>query len=249
MPKAKDDDSVSVSKLANLKDVEYLSTGIPEIDGLITGWARGRITELWGNPGVGKSYLLAKTMASLAEGQSCFYADAEYSLVKQRLVALGVDDSKVTIVQDGRLEAVTEHILDKVAANTYDLIIIDSLAKLIPMTVANQEVGENALGLFARQVKHFEAKLKPRLAKSKTAMVVINQARAGFGMMAPAKPQGGFAWSHAVDIRLKLNKPQQNKIYKTTQGEKKQIGHWCQVTVEKSRLTAPFISTKFEVVY
>jgi RecA/RadA recombinase len=117
------------------------------------------------------------------------------------------------------------------------------------MTVEGQEVGENAIGLFARQVKHFEAKLKPRLARSKTAMVVINQARAGFGPMAPAKPQGGFAWEHAIDLRIKLWKNQGSAIEKQKDGIKNRVGHWCTATVEKSRITPPFLKTKFEVFY
>lgn len=244
---AKKEELVVVEGLDTLGVVEYMTTGIEELDALIHGFARGRITEVWGNPGVGKSYLLARAMASLGDKEKALYVDAEYSLVKDRLVSLGVDTKKIDYVQDGRLEEVTERIIG--AVGKYDLIILDSLAKLIPMTVTENEVGTNAIGLFARQVKHFEAKLKPVLAKSKTAFVVINQARAGMGVMQPSKPQGGFAWEHAIDIRIKLSKGLQNKIYKTSGGEKKQVGHWVTATVEKSRLTQPFIQTKFKVEY
>lgn len=245
----KKEDGVVVGELAKLGEVQYVSTGVTELDDMLHGWPRGRITELWGNPGVGKSFLLAKTMAALPDKAKCLYIDAEYSLVKDRLEKLGVDTKKVAIVQDGRLEKVTEYILEAVANNTYDLIIIDSLAKLIPMVVEGQEVGENAIGLFARQVKHFEAKLKPRLAHSKTALVVINQARAGFGPMAPAKPQGGFAWEHAIDIRIKLFKGANNQIKKQEKGVQLRTGHWCSATIEKSRVTSPYLSTRFPVNY
>lgn len=207
------------------------------------GWARGRLTEVWGNPGIGKSYLLSKTLANLNGKQKAVYYDSEFALYAPRMLELGVDMSKVSIVQDSRLERVTEHVLMQIGA--YDLIIIDSLAKFIPMTVEANEVGENAIGLFARQVKHFEAKLKPRLARSNTAMVVINQARAGMGMMQPSKPQGGFAWEHGVDIRVKLSKPQVSKIMKSG----KTVGHVVKVSVEKSRITQPYINTTFELLY
>jgi RecA/RadA recombinase len=233
------------TKLSDLKEETYLSTGIAELDEMITGFARGRITEIWGNPGIGKSYLLAKTLASL-DG-TALYVDAEYSLVKQRLADLGVKLDKVDYIQDGRLEQVTERILEAVGA--FDLIILDSLAKLIPMTVETSEVGTNAIGLFARQVKHFEAKLKPILATSKTAFVVINQARAGMGAMAPAKPQGGFAWEHAIDIRIKLSKPLGSKQEHVIKGQKVFTGHLVEATVEKSRLTPPYIKTKFLINY
>lgn len=212
---------------------------------MLTGWPRGRITEVWGNPGVGKSYLLARTMA--ANPGTTLYCDAEFSLVKQRLVDLGVDISKVEYLQDGRLENVTERILE--AVGRFDLIILDSLAKLIPMTVEEQRVGENAIGLFARQVKHFEAKLKPKLAVSQTAFVVTNQARAGMGFMSPARPQGGYAWEHSIDIRLKLSKGANNKVHKQVDGQKVHTGHWVTATIEKSRLTPPYLQTKFLLNY
>lgn len=243
MPK-KGEDEVAVVKLT---ETEYMATGVEEIDELLGGgWARGRLTELWGNPGVGKSHLLARTMAHNKD-LKIMYVDAEFALNKARLEELGVDVAKIDFVQDGRLEKVTEHVIGSVGK--YDLIIIDSLAKFIPMNVDTSDVGENSIGLFARQVKHFEAKLKPRLAKSKTAMVVINQARAGMGMMQPSKPQGGFAWEHSIDTRVKLSKGQANAITKTVAGVKKQIGHIVTAKVEKSRLTQPFKQTTFEVIY
>lgn len=237
----KAEDEVEVVELGT---VEYLSTGVAELDELLGGgWPRGRITEVWGKPGTGKSYLLAKTMAKLTDKQKAIYYDSEFALYGVRLEALGVDLAKVDIVQDGRLERVTEHLIEQVGK--YDLIIIDSLAKFIPMAVNTGEVGENAIGLFARQVKHFEAKLKPRLAKSNTALVVINQARAGMGTMSPSKPQGGFAWEHSIDIRLKLSKGANNKIMKAGV----QTGHRVTVAVEKSRLGVPFLKTVFDLVY
>lgn len=239
----KTEEEVTTVKLGT---VTYLPTGVEEVDSLIGGgWARGRITELWGNPGTGKSYLLSKTMANLGAKQKALYIDSEFSLYKPRLEQVGVDFKKVDIVQDGRLEKVTEYVIANVGL--YDLIIIDSLAKFIPMTVDTSEVGDNAIGLFARQVKHFEAKLKPRLAKSTTALVVINQARAGMGMYAPSKPQGGFAWEHAIDIRVKLTKDV--ALEKQVDGKKQRVGHWVEARVEKSRLTQPFISTKFKLIY
>lgn len=239
------DDSV---KLSTLGTTEYLTTGIESVDTLLGGgFARGRLTEVWGNPGTGKSYLLSKTLAALSDKQKAIYYDSEFALYAPRLEKLGVNMDRVDIVQDSRLERVTEHLIAQVGL--YDLIIIDSLAKFIPMMVDANEVGENAIGLFARQVKHFEAKLKPRLARSTTAVVVINQARAGLGMMQPSKPQGGFAWEHGVDIRLKLSKGANNRIVQQSNGVSRQVGHRVTIAVEKSRITQPFISTTFDLLY
>lgn len=236
---------LEVGKLEDLKPIEYISSGVKEIDELVGGFARGRLTELWGNPGIGKSYLLARCMAAL-DGK-VLYIDTEFALNKERLEQLGVDVMKIDYIANAQLEAVTEQIIAKLGE--YDLIILDTLAKLVPMTVADNKVGENALGLYARQIKHFEAKMRPLLHNSKTAFVVINQARAGFGMMSPAKPMGGYAWEHSVDVRLKLSKGAQNAITKQEAGVKRQVAHWCTVVVEKSRLTPPKLSTKFRVEY
>lgn len=243
MAKAKDNNEVQVTTLS---DVTYLSTGIGEMDELLGGgWARGRMTQLWGNPGAGKSYLLSKTMEALTDDQKALYIDAEFALVKSRLEQFNVDLDKITIVQDGRLEYVTEYILEQVG--NYDLIVIDSLAKLVPMTVEDNEVGTNAIGQFARLVKHFEAKLKPRLSRSQTAFVVINQVRAGMGLYSPSKPQGGFAWEHGIDIQVKLTKGL--ALEKQVEGKKHRIGHWVDAEVQKSRLTKPYIKTKFKLEY
>lgn len=242
----KKETSPVIQKMDKLGEVEYISTGIKEMDLLLGGgFAKGRITEVWGNPGVGKSYLLAKSMAAL-DGK-VLYVDAEYSLVKERLAALGVDLKKVDYVQDGRLEQVADMIVE--AVGKYDLIILDSLAKLVPLTVSESETGTNAIGLFARQVKHFEAKLKPVLATSSTAFVVINQARAGMGVMQPSKPQGGFAWEHAIDIRIKLSKGLQNAIVKQRDGVKYDVGHKVTAEIQKSRLTPPKLKAVFELYY
>ena len=85
---AKKADTVSV---VSLKNQEYISTGMPELDELITGWPRGRITELWGNPGTGKSYVLARTLAALQDKQKAIYYDTEFALYKPRLEQLGVE--------------------------------------------------------------------------------------------------------------------------------------------------------------
>lgn len=241
----KKEEVVEVGKLSDIKDVEYISTGVAELDELVGGFARGRLTQLWGKPGVGKSYLLAKCMASL-DGK-VLYVDTEFALNKERLQDLGVDLKKVDYLANSQLEDVTEMILG--ALGKYDLIILDTLAKLVPMTVETNKVGENALGLFARQIKHFEAKMRPKLYNSKTVFIAINQARAGFGMMSPAKPQGGFAWEHSIDIQIKLSKKANNKIMKQIAGEKTQVGHVVTCEVEKSRLTPPNISTSFTLMY
>ena len=246
MVKAKKDE-LRVGTLADIPAEGYVSSGVPEVDGVLGGgFPRGRITQIWGNPGVGKSYLLAKTMARL-DGH-ILYIDCEYALNKARLKSLGVDLSKVDYVADSRLEKVAEQVLASV--QNYDLVIIDTLAKLTPMTVQQNEVGTSAIGLAARQIAHFEAKLRPKIYEHRTAVIGINQVRANFGM-GPVTTQafGGWAWGHTVDLSLKLVKGANNKVYKQVAGVKSETGHWATVKVEKSKVSTPFAETKFMVEY
>lgn len=226
---------------------EFVPTGIEQVDEMLGGgFPKRRITQIWGNPGVGKSYLLAKTLANL-DGRA-LYVDAEFALNKQRLADIGVDLKKFDYLANSQLEYVAEYILENV--NKYDLIIIDTLAKLTPMTIQENEVGTVAIGLAARQISHFEAKLRPKIYKSGTAVVGINQVRANFGF-GPVTTQafGGWSWGHAIDLSLKFSKGAQNKIVKQAGGVKSEVGHKVTVRVEKSKVSTPFQETMFEVRY
>lgn len=244
---AKKNDELRVGKLTDLPKEEFVSTGISEVDTLLGGgFPKGRITQIWGNPGVGKSYLLAKTMAELA-GRT-LYIDAEFALNSARLQNLGVDFDKVDHIASSELEKIAEYTVEN--AHRYELIIIDTLAKLTPMTVMTNEVGTSAIGLAARQIAHFEAKLRPKLYEHRVVLVGINQVRANFGFgPVTTQPFGGWSWGHTVDLSLKLSKGAQNKIVKQEKGVKREIGHWVTVKVEKSRLTAPHQETKFPLMY
>jgi len=237
-------------EIGTLNDIpveSFISTGFPEVDAICGGgFPRKRVTEIWGLPGTGKSYLLAKCMANI-EGK-VLYVDSEFALNKDRLKALGVNLDKVDYLANSQLEKVTEHILEHLT--DYDLIIIDTLAKLTPMTIEENEVGANAIGLFARQVSHFEAKLRPKLYASETAIVAISQARANFGMgMAETKPSSTFAWKHTIDLSLKLSKGANNKLYKQTDGVRREVGHIVTVKLEKNKMGPPGQTATFELFY
>lgn len=243
---SKKNDELVVGTLEDIPNDEFISTGIDEVDEMIGGFGRRRITEIWGNPGVGKSYLLAKTMAKL--GGKTLYIDTEFALNKERLVSLGVDLKKIDYLANSQLENVAEFILSNV--NKYELIVIDTIAKFTPMTVDTNEVGTSAIGLYARQIAHFDAKLRPRLYASNTALVCVNQVRSDFGMgPATMKPAGAYAWKHTIDMSLRLSKGANNAIYKQTDGVKKQVGHKVTLMTYKNRLGAPQQSCVFDLLY
>lgn len=246
MPKKKKEE-LKIGTLKDVPDEGFVSTGVPEVDEILGGgFPRRRITQVYGLPGVGKSYLLSRCMASI-DGK-VLYVDTEFALNRHRLESMNIDLDQIDYIASSELEKIAEYIINNI--EKYDLVVIDTLAKLTPMTVATNEVGTNAIGLVARQIGHFEAKLRPRLYQSQAAVVGVNQVRANLGFgNAETQAFGGWAWGHTIDLNLKLYKDANNKIYKTEDGVKREAGHWCSLKVEKSRVSTPLAITKFRIDY
>lgn len=246
MAKKKAND-LEIGTLDDVPEEGFVTTGVEEVDEILGGgFPRRRITQIWGLPGVGKSYLLARSMA--ASKGKVLYVDTEFALNRARLEEMGINLKDIEYIASSQLEDIAEYIINNI--EKYDLVIIDTLAKLTPMTVSTNEVGTNAIGLVARQIGHFEAKLRPKLYKSNAAVIGINQVRANMGF-GPAQTQafGGWAWGHTIDLNLKLYKDANNKIIKTVNGVKREAGHICSVKVEKSRVSTPLATTTFKINY
>lgn len=226
------------------KDESYIPTGIQELDDLLGGGLpRGRIVEMWGVEGSGKTHVAVMIAAHLSKDQKILYVDSEFALNRAHVEALGADPSKIAYIADSRLENVCESIVK--AVGTYDVIVLDSLAQLTPLAVANAEVGERSIGLFALLIKHWILKLRPLLANSDTAFLVLNQFRPPIGMYVTEQPPGGTVFRHSCDIRIKLSKKKSGRIIEG----KKQIGHEVELEVKKNRMGPTGLTTKFNIYY
>lgn len=244
MPKKKPESiDPKIISLDDKADENFISTGVPEIDDLIGGIPRGRITEFWGQEATGKTHLASTILANVSKDSKVLYIDTEFALNKERVRALGAETSNISYIADSRLERVAELLINSV--DKFDLIILDSLAYLTPTTVDSNEVGENSIGLFSRLIKHWIVKFRPRLGVSKTACVVINQYRKPLGMYVKAEPPGGTSYHHAVDVRLQLTSNSSDKILKD--GE--QVGHFVNILVVKSKVSQPFTKSKYRLEY
>lgn len=239
----KTEDEPMVQNLSEKHSEAFLASGIAEIDELVGGLPIGRITELWGSEGVGKTHLVAKMMAHVSQDKKVLLVDTEFAFNRARAEKFDVNMKNVDYLADARLERVCELLISSIGK--YDLIILDSLAYLTPLTVENAEIGETAIGLFARLLKHWVTKFRPKLGRSKTTIVVVNQYRAAIGMFAKIEPPGGKAWAHAVDVRLYLTTNTSDRII--SGGE--QVGHWLNVEVKKSKVSQPFAKTKVRIDY
>lgn len=244
MPTKKKDDKPVISSLADKADEKFIPTGITELDEILGGGIyRGRITELWGEQGVGKTHVVTKIMANMSKDQKILYIDSEFALNKDRVKELGADPNNINYIASSHLEDMCELMINVVGA--YDLIILDSLAFLTPLTVDTSEVGENAIGLFSRLIKHWVIKFRPRLGQSKTAFIAINQYRKPIGLYVKPESPGGTSWHHVVDVKIYLTKNEGDKIMQGTD----RIGHWVHAEIKKNKLGKPFQRTKFKVEY
>lgn len=241
MVKKSDD---TISNLSDKKDEAFIVSGVVELDELLGGGLpKGRIVEMWGSEGVGKTHLASLIAANASKISKVLYVDSEYALNKARVASLGANMKNIAYLADSRLERVCELLVESVGK--YDIIILDSLAQLTPSSVANSEVGERSIGLFALLLKHWILKFRPVIANSKTAFLMLNQYRPPIGLYATEQPPGGMAVRHACDVRIKLTKTSKDLIYK----DKELVGHTVNLIVKKNRLGAPGQTAKVKIIY
>lgn len=243
MPTAKKDQP-TITSLASKADEKFIQTGIKELDEVLGGGVyRGRITELWGEASVGKTHIASTIMANMSKDHKVLYIDTEFALNRDRVVELGADPQNIDYIASSHLEEMCELMIREVGK--YDLIILDSLAFLTPLTVDTDDVGTTAIGLFSRLIKNWVVKFRPRLGQSKTAFVAINQYRKPVGLYAKAESPGGTVWQHVIDVKVHLTSNSADKIMKGTD----RIGHYVHAEVKKNKLGKPFQKTKFAVKY
>lgn len=231
-------------KLSELRQPTFLSTGILELDDLIGGLPIGRLTEVYGSEGIGKSYLMSKIAAAATqEGKKVFFLDAEQAANPARMEALGVNPKKVDYSTTYELEKASQEVLE--AIKTHDLVIIDSIATLTPKNILDGELGEANIGLYSRHMAKWMKKLKPAINASDCAVVAVNQFRQSPNMYTPRYVPGGTAYMHSLDLRLELSTKSTDKIKKGNE----RIGHWVNIRITKNRLGKPHQETRFRLEY
>lgn len=225
-----------VVRASELPKLEFVPSGIPEIDELTGGFPRGRITEIYGMQGVGKSSLMLQILKRIPE-LKIYYVDAE-SAVSSHYHG---NSQNVEFEEEYLLEKVAESVEVVIQSNFYDLIIVDSVANLIPWAEMEGASGDAHMGLKARLMGQWMRKLTPYLHKSKAAIVFINQQRETMNMYGPAKTTpGGHALPFAASLRLEL---------KTTKADRKDWGHWVNFEITKSKVCKPYQKSRFKLEY
>lgn len=217
---------------SDMPPLKFISSGIKEIDLMTKGFPRKRITEIFGLKGVGKTTLMSKVISELPELKIC-YIDAEGGLP--------TPPDNVTVNNEHILERVHDIVESALEDNKYDLIVVDSVASLVPRAEVEGEEGDAHMGLKARLMSQWMRKINYYLPKSNTAVVFINQQRESMNTYGPSKfTPGGFGVPYAASLRLEL---------KSNKADRFEGGHWVNVEVEKSRICKPYQKTKFKLLY